>query len=374
MNFFWDFPFFPLVSIIVTIACWSIMMAALKFFQIPTPGSSHCWDLLYVVVFLVLMVFFIVSWRPLLSSSFLLKGSMRARWVCRLCLLLGPATPIPWHWVTGLLQVEEQKFSSLLGSAGIFQAKMGHCLIPSREGVRSDSPKPQCNPLQKEKLLLQDERRRSAWSLTLLLHPWHRLRAWPCSSQRRVAVQHLPSSADATPEGNGSALLLPQGSGDGRWTETEGGGGARVQNTVSSPGACGKVLPKRFLVVVNLPFFIPRPLPRRGNSLFLELFWSVPPGDSVWEVSAVPCPGFMGSISKAKGLIRVWSLKSPSCQQPVLPLFRDRMSSLLHPVILDLGGKGLVHLVKLEIFGLWVLQCSLDDPDASASWETVAMF
>ena len=78
----------------------------------------------------------------------------------------------------------------------------------------------------------------------------------------------------------------------------------------------------------------------------------MPPGDSVWEVSAVPCPGFMGSISKAKGLIRVWSLKSPSCKQPVLPLFRDRMASLLHPVILDLGGKGLVHLVKLEIFGL----------------------
>lgn len=158
------------------------------------------------------------------------------------------------------MQVEEQKFSSLLGSAGIFQAKMGHCLIPSREGVRSDSPKPQCNPLQKEKLLLQDERRRSAWSLTLLLHPWHRLRAWPCSSQRRVAVQHLPSSADATPEGNGSALLLPQGSGDGRWTETEGGGGARVQNTVSSPGAWlpqGRFCRKGFLSLLTCLFLFP---------------------------------------------------------------------------------------------------------------------
>lgn len=134
--------------------------------------------------------------------------------------------------------------------------------------------------------------------------------------------------------------LLPRGSGEGRWTETEGGGGVGVQKAVSSRGAWlqqGRFCRKGFFSLLTC-LFIPRPLPRRGNWLFLERFWPVPPRDSGWEVSAVPCPGFMSSISKAKVLIRVWSLKSPSCKQPALPLFRDCMASLLRPVILDLGG------------------------------------
>lgn len=100
----------------------------------------------------------------------------------------------------------------------------------------------------------------------------------------------------------------------------------------SRQGFAEKVCRKGFCL------FIPRSLARRGNWLFLERFWPMPPGDSGLEVSAIPCPGFMGSISKAKGLIRGWSFMSPSCKQPALPLFRDCMASFLHPVILDLGG------------------------------------
>lgn len=97
-GFLLRFPIFSFVSKTIIIACYNIFMtAALKFFQnsnisfISVLGSVigcsySCWDfpgscdsLLY-------------PGHLSLADSFLLKCSMRVRWVCRCCLLLDPAT------------------------------------------------------------------------------------------------------------------------------------------------------------------------------------------------------------------------------------------------------------------------------------------
>lgn len=52
----------------------------------------------------------------------------------------------------------------------------------------------------------------------------------------------------------------------------------------------------------------------------------------------------------------------PQAVSSLLSHFSETVWLLLHLVILDLGGKGLVHLVKLEILGCEFTMLS-DDPD-----------
>ena len=75
-------------------------------------------------------------------------------------------------------------------------------------------------------------------------------------------------------------------------------GGVECSFFLPCLAAVGRVLPKMF-PVVNSPFF-PRPL-ARGNRLFLELVWSVPPGDYELEVFAVLCPRYMGVNKQTQG-------------------------------------------------------------------------
>lgn len=137
---FLRFPIFPLVSIIVTIACWSIMMAAEILYKVPTPEFISVRSI-YMLWFRFLWYFY---YGPLLSSSFTFRrGNMRAGGNMWTLPPPGPSNTNTHNKVTLPVQVEGKKFSSITWFCWHLWGPAGHSALSRQGGVRSDSPKPQ---------------------------------------------------------------------------------------------------------------------------------------------------------------------------------------------------------------------------------------